>query len=318
MGYNPSRPGIAVLPARQKVALKVTELTPETVVLEKTISLESRMLTGAEPRISASGTGRLVVDRTTGWPKQTELQCTTLVATENLSRRSVVSLHWQLLEGAEREAALAPPPGPGQGMKFTPEELAKLMDQLKSDDNGKRQSGARELVGGRPGASTPELVVFMAKLATDPDDTVRRAALTIVANYGTKANVPLLLKALNEPDGATRMTIAKALGRLKDPRAAEPLAELLASGHTDQSFYRPRENQITEALARLGPSAETAVLSVLGQKSVETRLQACVVLKQIGTKKSLQALKDLTLYPNKELSEAAAEACRSIQARDGK
>ena len=158
----------------------------------------------------------------------------------------------------------------------------------------------------------------MASLANDPDDTVRRAALTILASYGTKERVPLLIKGLNDPDAATRAAIAKGLGRLKDPRAIEPLVNLLAAGQSDQFHYRPaRDSAASEALVVFGASAEPAVLAMLKEKNIETRYQACNVLKQIGTKKSLGPLKDLTLNPSKELSEAAAEACRSIQARDG-
>ena len=57
------------------------------------------------------------------------------------------------------------------------------------------------------------------------------------------------------------------------------------------------------------------MLGLLKEKNLETRVQACNILKQIGTKKSLSPLKDLTVNPSKELSEAAAEACRSIQSR---
>jgi HEAT repeat protein len=72
------------------------------------------------------------------------------------------------------------------------------------------------------------------------------------------------------------------------------------------------------ALVHIGSAAEPAVLALLKEKNIETRMQACTVLKQIGTKKSLGPLKDLTLNPSKELSEAAAEACRSIQSREAK
>ena len=58
------------------------------------------------------------------------------------------------------------------------------------------------------------------------------------------------------------------------------------------------------------------MLALLKEKNLETRIQACNILKQIGTKKSLGPLKDTTLNPSKEVSEAAAEACRSIQARE--
>ncbi len=317
-GYFPGRPPQGVLAVRQKINIKVKEVTPETVTLQKTLSLDSRMLTGSEPRVSAAGEGQIVLDRVRGLPRLVELECKSVVATEELSRRSVVSLRWQLLEGAEREKAIAPPPpAPGPETKFTPEELAKLEEKLNSSDQFTRQAAARDLSGGRLGTPSTTLLAEMVSLAGDPDETVRRAALTVLANHGTKEHLSLLIKGLNDPDAQTRATVAKGLGRLKDPRAIEPLANLLATGQSDPNYYRPaRESAASEALIRMGAVAEPAVLALLKEKNVETRIQACNILKQIGTKKSLGPLKDTTLNPSKELSEAAADACRSIQARE--
>jgi HEAT repeat protein len=161
------------------------------------------------------------------------------------------------------------------------------------------------------------LIALMASLANDRDDSVRHAALTILANHGTKEQVPLLIKALNDPDAGMRATVAKGLGRIKDPRAIEPLVILLATGQSDQPYYRPpRESAAADALVHIGTAAELAVLALLKEKNIETRCQACNMLRHIGTRKSLGPLKDLTLNPSKELSEAAAEACRSIQSRE--
>jgi hypothetical protein len=63
------------------------------------------------------------------------------------------------------------------------------------------------------------------------------------------------------------------------------------------------------------PIGALAVLALLKEKNIETRCQARAVLKRIGTRKSLGPLKELTTYPSKNLSEAAADACRPIQAR---
>jgi hypothetical protein len=320
MPYSPGRSAQGVLAARQKTRVKVTEVTAATVTLQRTLSLDSRMLTGQEPRVSAVGEGQIVLDRAGGLPQRVELDCKTVVVTENLSRRSMVTLRWQLLQGAEREKAIAPPP-PSRGLetKFKPQELTKLLEQLRSEDTAARQSAARELSSSRLEVATPELVSQMISLANDPDDTVRNAALTILANHGTRDQVPLLIKALSSPDANVRAAIVKGLGRLKDPRAIEPLVNLLAAGQADQPFYRPnRESAAADALVRIGSPAEPAVLTLLKEKNVETRCQACNVLKQIGTRKSLAPLKELTLNPSKELSEAAAEACRSIQARETK
>ncbi len=43
------------------------------------------------------------------------------------------------------------------------------------------------------------------------------------------ANVPELLTALNSPDGNVRRLAASALGKLRDPRAVQPLLDLLAN-----------------------------------------------------------------------------------------
>lgn len=319
-GFAASYPGRAAqgaLAARQRIKVKVTEITPEAVTLQRTLALDSLMLTGAEPRVSATGEGRIEFDRALGLPKRVELECKTLAVTENLSRRSLVTLRWQLLEGAEREKALAPPPPRAPETKLAPLEVAKLLEQLKADDLGTRQAAARDLSGERLGSATPELLSQMASLANDPDDTVRRAALTILANHGAKDHVPMLIKGLNDSDTGVRTAIVKGLGRIKDPRAIEPLVNLLATGQSDPFYSRPaRESPAADALVRIGSAAEPAVLGLLKEKNVETRIQACTVLKQIGTRKSLGPLKDLTVNPSKELSEAAAEACRSIQSRE--
>jgi hypothetical protein len=319
MNY-PGQPGQGaqgVLTVRQKTKVRLMEVTPQTVSLQKTFSLESYVLTGAEPRVSATGQGKFDLDRATGWPKRVELECKTVAVTEHLSRRSIVSLRWELLEGAEREAELAPPPPPPlTKAKLSAEEVAKLMGQLKSDEMGTRQSAARELGERRLDNPGPEILSVMVLLANDPDDTVRHTALTILANHGTTDHVPLLIKALHNPDSRIRTTAIRGLARLKDPRAAEPLADLLASGQGDQQYFRSRASEAADALVKIGPASEAAALAILKEKNIETRAQACVVLKQIGTKKSLGILKDLTLSPHKELSEAAAEACRSIQGRE--
>jgi hypothetical protein len=320
MNYYPGQRGQGaqgVLTARQKTKVRVTEVTPQTVSFEKSLSLDSYILTGTEPRVSATGESKFVFDRVAGWPKRAEFECKTVAVTEDLSRRSIVTLRWEMLEGAEREAALAPSPPVSTEKPILPaEQVSKLMGQLKSDDVATRQNAARELGDGRLDKPEPEMLSAMAMLANDPDDTVRHAALTILANYGTPEHVPLLIRGLHDSAPGISTTIVRGLVRLKDPRAAAPLADFLASGQSDQQYYQsPRANDVAEALIKIGLASEAPVLAILKEKNIETRVQACMVLKQIGTKKSLGTLKDLTLYPNKELSEAATEACRSIQER---
>ncbi len=294
----------------------MTGATPETVTLRQDVTLETLLRTGNEPRISGSIQTKVVLDRAEGWPRLVEMEGKSAALTENLSRSSVLSLKWQLLEGAEREAALNPPPPRPQEIPAV--DTAKLMTDLESDNLFTRQSAARELtMTGRTVKPTPELMALAVKLVADRDDTLRHAGQTLLANYGSREHVPLLLRALKEAnDSSMRMTLAKGLGRLEDPRAAEPLAELIAIGQSDQFSHFQRDTPVAEALTKMGPPAEGAVLALLKEKNADTRISACNILKQIGSKKSLSALKELTGNPVKELSEAAAEAARSIQGRE--
>ena len=90
--------------------------------------------------------------------------------------------------------------------------------------------------------------------------------------------------------------------------AAEPLAALIASGSSDAY-------QAVEALSKIGSDAEDAVLPLLQEKHNETKRQACKVLKDIGTKKSLEPLRELMLSTDRSLSDSAGEAVRAIMAR---
>jgi hypothetical protein len=120
----------------------------------------------------------------------------------------------------------------------------------------------------------------------DPDPGVRAAALQAVHAWGTKANTATLLTLLGkfQDGGAGRdPRVIDALGSLQDPAAAPALAE----GLTDPQQVGP----LVKALTALGPGAEGAVIPYLQSPSQGARYAACWVLTEIGTGKSLPALK---------------------------
>jgi HEAT repeat protein len=264
-----------------------------------------------------------VLNGADGWPGKAELECKSVAVTENVNRRTGLKITWERLEGAERDTALAPPPPVRPPTEPTPaQDLAKIEQRLRSDQAIERELAANELNNARIQDPSPDFMALMVKLSGERNDTVRQAAIGVIAKHGTAEQVPLLVKALKDPANASsRQTIARGLGRLKDPRGADPLAEMMALGVGDNTSYRsPRdgENFWVEALVEIGPASEKAVLPLLKEKSIDTRIQVCAVLKQVGTRRSLADLKDLTASPSKELSEAAAEAVRSIQAKESK
>jgi hypothetical protein len=320
-GYYPGRPGLGILAAQLDTKLRATALTNDSVAFHKTLTLESRMRTGSEPRVSATGDGDFVFNQKTGVPESIELRCKTSVVTENVSRRSTVTLRWKFLQGAERETALNPPPPPPNPNEIEMAEtnVAALTEKLKSDESYTREDAVRRLASSKISAPSPALMTMMIGFIDEPNESINNSALTFVANHATEGQVMLLVKSLQTSDQNVRTAIIKALGRLKDKRAAEPLADVLAMGPLDQLQYNSgRNSDAADALTRIGVAAEPAVSGLLKERSNATRWQACGILKRIGTAKSLPALKELSLSPSKELSAAASDAYRAIEAREKK
>ena len=310
--YNPSRNAIAGVAVTRKLRYESKSTASDTVTLAKRLSLDSGLLVGAEPRISASGEGEVVLDRESGLLRRAELSCKAVSNTETVTRRTTTTLRVKLLEGAEREAAWHPPPQtatrPMQA-KLNGAEIQKLMEDLKCTDAGARLTAASKLQTSELLEAPPALLELMVGFLTDEDASLRAAAVKILADYGTAEHVPALLKLLKDGDSSSRYAAIRGLGRLKDKRAAEPLAALLASGGSDA-------HQAVEALTKIGPDVEDAVLPLLKERHNDTKRQACNVLKAIGTKKSLALLRDLMLNTDRMLSEAAAEAVRAILTRE--
>ena len=317
-GYSPGRSGLGILATISKTKVRVTDVAGDILTLHKTMALDSRMLTASEPRTSASGEAEILFDQKAGMPRSIEFQCKAAVVTENVSRRTATTLTWKLLEGAEREAALNPPPpqpNPAE-TEMAATNLVALTQKLKADETYEKENAVRQLATAKISDPSPELMAQMIELIDDPNNSVDNSALTFVANHATEGQAMLLIRNLNTKDQTTRTVVIKALGRLKDKRAAEPLADALAMGQMDQLQNNyGRSGDAADALVRIGAAAEPAVLGLLKERNNATRWQACGILKRIGTAKSLPALKELSLAPSKELSEAASEAYRSIEAR---
>jgi HEAT repeat protein len=144
-------------------------------------------------------------------------------------------------------------------------------------------------------------------LLETPDLTVRGQAFKTMGVWGTPEVVPRLLKLLEESDNLNRGNVIYALGRLRDERAIAPVAKLLA----DPSLRR----EAGEALRQFGPKAEPAVLPYLAHADLYVRLDACRLLKDIGTKESVPALEKHTADKTPILAHAAKEAIDAINGR---
>jgi HEAT repeat protein len=120
----------------------------------------------------------------------------------------------------------------------------------------------------------------------DADRGIRDDALRAAKVWGTKENTATLLKLLGTfPQGDTggNARVIEALAVVRDPKAAPALAQGLT--HDDE------RGLVSKALQAMGPQAETAVLPFLESEDRPARIEACLILAEIGTGKSLPALK---------------------------
>jgi HEAT repeat protein len=142
----------------------------------------------------------------------------------------------------------------------------------------------------------------------DRESSVRGRAADALANWATQELAPRMMIEMVGNKPALRKGSIIGLGRIQYEKAIPTLVRYLES-----NIERPK---VTEALVLMGPKAETAVLKVLDNKDQAAVRQACFILMQIGTSKSLPALERVsTASPNRETAATAASAIDAIKDR---
>jgi HEAT repeat protein len=119
----------------------------------------------------------------------------------------------------------------------------------------------------------------------DHDPGIRAEALNAVKVWGTQANTAALMKLLGDFQAEDVEQDGRAiaiLGALKDPKAAPALAQGLT--------HAPERDAVSKALRAIGSGAEDAVVPFLTVADRAARFEACRILGEIGTSKSLGAL----------------------------
>jgi HEAT repeat protein len=153
-------------------------------------------------------------------------------------------------------------------------------------------------------AAGPAAEKVLLECMESPTDRVRQDACELLELAGSNACVPAMIRALKE--SVLRRAALKTLMRLKVTEAAEPIAQILE----DSSCQR----EVIETLKGFGPAAEKAVIGQLSHKDAVVRYEACRILKEIGTRNSLQALATLAQQDAGSRG-TALEAIQAIQAR---
>jgi hypothetical protein len=188
-------------------------------------------------------------------------------------------------------------------------DLDKTLSDLTTGEFGKVRSAAVRLAKAYPAEPRRgEVARALEPLATDRNVFLRQAGAQALAVWATSDNVPTLIALVNDQMPSCRAEAMKALGELKDKGGAQAVATRL----TDAAD-RGRARQALEAM---GPVAEKPVLALLANPDGQIRLEACGILKSIGTQESVAGLQNaVQLDKDPRVRRAAQDALTALAGR---
>jgi predicted Zn finger-like uncharacterized protein len=200
----------------------------------------------------------------------------------------------------------------------TPDEtlLTQTIADLEAANNATRTSAVQWLMSQNKvnEAKRGDVAKALNTILLSADLNARVNALNLLEKWGTKDNVPAVIRLLPENTLVLyRRQMITFLGKSKDERAIKPLTDLFDTGvGLDKHFAKV-------ALKDFGAAAEPAVKAKLTSVNRMTRREACDMLGEIGTRDCLGDLKRLsTADPDLLVKSAATRAVKKIEDREKK
>jgi serine/threonine protein kinase len=187
----------------------------------------------------------------------------------------------------------------------------KVWADLHSTNDFTRADALKSLADLKPNDQRAKVAPKLAELTDDPSPFVRRPAVRALGVWAGKDEVPALTKAIAHQDVFTRKEALKVIGKLRDPRTLEPVMHCFREPQT--------RRDAADTLRDLGPMAEPDVLAILSERdevgAVFLKRDAINVLADVGTEKSVPALRKAAESGNIHLTEPAEKALAAIAGR---
>lgn len=302
------------LPATEKTIYAIQGSDAQGIHLAKTYEMATAAAVDGKPRVAMSGEGKITFDRQRGVFSSSKMkmrlavrdgglavEVTTLVSYELASEAEMAKIKAdeakRLEEAKKRSEELARPVGPN--------EVDSILKDLRSGDATKRSDAAMRLTHQPPKEPNRKMAAGLESLLKTDDLRVRDCAARALQHWATQESIPALLKLLGDKSPLVRGCAIQALGRLKATSAIDRLIRLW-----------PDEFYVTAALKQMGPAAEPAVLKQLSSDNDRMRSEACQVLEEIGTKKSIPALEKAQNDSNFLVKHSAKNALKAIARRE--
>jgi HEAT repeat protein len=230
-------------------------------------------------------------------------------------------------EQAQIPAGPAPVPGPGFGggkpipppvqppppVKPQPGVIVTNLDEaveaIKQKDRWRQDNGTRWLANAQPDAARRgEVVAILEQLARERKGAGSDAEITALAAWGGKDSLPTLIEVLHDSGGKGGALLSdnvrfqaalRALGNLKDPKAAPALVE---------EWYVDGGQDTAWALRLIGPGAQKDVLPAIDHPNDTVRESARGVIQSYNTPPDVVSGQVMTDMADKDWGRRGAAA----------
>ena len=189
--------------------------------------------------------------------------------------------------------------------------LDDIMAAIQSDNWRMRTHGLLAIgqVGGQK-----HIPLVMERLVKDDNRAVKNCAVTALGDLKAKAAVPDLLEFLAPASGSVsrpvqpqKRVVVKALGKIGDPRAVEPLCRMLLAYPNQQM-----RSEIRDALIAIGdPSVSRLLLKAATEKKPFPYAAAAEVIGELPVQGAEPFLLKLLDHERRTVKNAAAVALAS-------
>lgn len=161
--------------------------------------------------------------------------------------------------------------------------ITEALATFKDTDPARRRAAADWLGKAKEDSErVSEVSKALDPVLLDSDVGVCDAGVRAAAVWGTKDNVPALIKLLNHPNGDIHKAAMKVMGKIKDERAVAPIGDRLGN-----AFEWP---DAFAAIQSMGPVAEKELLKLLEHMDGNVRGNSEKLLKILDTKENTEIL----------------------------
>jgi len=196
------------------------------------------------------------------------------------------------------------------------EFFQKVWADLHDPDYFTRKSAVERISAMKPNDERAKVASKLAELTRDEGPFIRVLAVKALGTWGSKNEMPDLIRALAHKDPSTRRETLKVIGRFRDSRSLEPVMLSFRESAT--------RADAGQALRDMGPMAEPEVLALLNERDdgglFFMKRDAITVLADIGSDKSVPALEKIAasndVHYRTHLAGPARKALDAIAARN--